>query len=1337
MRHAVVTVLLCMIVGAPASADVARVLSWDKSSVTVEFVTGDPLIDPLEREGTSRVSRIRIPGFPLFEETGRPVLPAKRFLFEVTAQDGVRLQVIEREVQPLEGVIPTVYGVGSPADQKRVLLESVDSIGREFIRLSDVGSFRGRSIAFVDFFPVIFDGEKLQHAGRIVVRLSFPPSREDTGGVSFPHEHLIVNKEQAARWRSRRVVSGVYQRTPFEFARSRSWLKLKITNQGIYLITYNDLTTAGVNPLDIDPSTLRLFSSDPRMEPDLLSAGGSFEENYHLVEHACLYRGRDAGEFLPGDSILFYGVGVEGWVNDIDPSGDSTAYYKHRYETSNAYWLTWSFPGSPKRMDERGVSPSGAPGAINVTAYTRRLRLEDDKRYNPVYTDDGWYWMRVVGKLNNQFDDRFTVSDLVASSEALLRTIGYGSYSKTQSYEKTATYYINGARVDTLTWTAWGGYHPEYMELLERKVTNLVNGPNTFTSVLNHKLDDDEMFILWYEIHYRRRLRALYGKLDFHAPLTVNAALFTMTGFSEGPVFLFDVTDFDSPVHLTGLEPDAGSIIFEDDLDGAPRHYIASDESGILTPVIEVARSFPADTLRSLRDEAPCPDMMIIYHDEFRDAALTLKNYHAGNLPGVRNPIVDMVDIADVYNNFSGGRKDPVAIRNYLKFLYENYRVGAEPVLQYVLLIGNGNYDPKNYLHKTPHEDFIPLYMSIRSGENEAMEDEDFLVKMDVDVGGNFDRIPDFAIGRMTVLDSRQANSWAQRIIQYADGGESGAWRNRVILTADDEHSSAPFIDFSFLNDAEAMSSRLGPFPSFVDYKKIYSHHYPYPLGSRNEVASDKLIEAWSEGALIFNYAGHGAPPLMADEQLMLKADLFDLQNDNKRPLYLSFSCSIGDFEDPDQRSMSQDMVTMDNGGAISSISGASPTYGTPNSALNMEMFRSTFTSKDSTGVEPMGFALIYAKMLLPSYFRNNAKYVLFGDPAVRLAMPKYIVHHDISEIDTMYTGRHYRVEGYLGIGGGVNVSFNGKADVIVQEAEERIDKVVVYKDFRYPVRYSLPGKELYRGTVDVTAGRFSFEFVTPVRCRTGPGARVRSYVWGSDVDGIGANDTLLIFQSDDIPGNDGGPDIHLYFTNQATKVKRGAVLIAEISDPDGIAILETKPQNSIFLEFDGSGIPIFVTKNFNYGENSYTGGMVEYELGDHDDDQTDEIPGKHTVIIKAFDNLGAASSDTLEFEVVQEGRYSVSDVFNFPNPFTESTNFVFQLSSAAAIEFSIFNLSGIKIWDARLFGAEGFNSIYWDGRDYGGDVIANGTYIYVIEADFEDSYNQKETVTGKAVILR
>jgi hypothetical protein len=554
-----------------------------------------------------------------------------------------------------------------------------------------------------------------------------------------------------------------------------------------------------------------------------------------------------------------------------------------------------------------------------------------------------------------------------------------------------------------------------------------------------------------------------------------------------------------------------------------------------------------------------------------------------------------------------------------------------------------------------------------------------------------------------------------------------------MVLVADDEYSTYRQDDFEFLISTEELAARSGPFPTPLDIEKVYLHIYPF-AGDLKPAARKDLLQKWSDGALIINYNGHGSPLQMADERVMVNSDIYSLTNGMRRPLLLSFSCSVGDLDSPYHRSMAQNMTTYDAGGAIGTIAAAAPTYLYPNDLLNEAIYESIFTSKDSTGTRPLGYALQIAKYAVVSesgYESNNTKYLFLGDPAMRLAAPSYRVEMETAGIDTMRTGEKYRVDGSVTADGRLLSSFNGTADVIVQEAEHNIRESFVSGGVPILLEYVLPGKDLFRGTVDVAAGRFSVEFVVPRRCHSGPHARIRSYVASPGIDGVGACDTLRIVQAEAPRPDLEPPSVHVYFSGQATKVKAGARLIADISDPDGIAILGTEPQSSIFLEFDGSGFPVYVTDFFTYDHGSYTSGKVDYPLS------AGFAPGPHTVMIKAFDNLGLSSSDTLRFEIVEEGLYEVSDVFNLPNPFSKSTNFVFQVTNPAEVRLSVFTVSGIRIWERRTAAFEGFNSIYWDGRDSVGDKIANGTYLYVLEVDFKDSFHRSETVRGKVVLLR
>jgi hypothetical protein len=304
-----------------------------------------------------------------------------------------------------------------------------------------------------------------------------------------------------------------------------------------------------------------------------------------------------------------------------------------------------------------------------------------------------------------------------------------------------------------------------------------------------------------------------------------------------------------------------------------------------------------------------------------------------------------------------------------------------------------------------------------------------------------------------------------------------------------------------------------------------------------------------------------------------------------------------------------------------------------------------------------------------------------------------------------------------------VHSGFNGSVDVVIHEAKREYNVL--------GVDYDHYGSVLFRGTADVSLGEFSTEFVVPLRCHFGNGAKIRSYVTSDYYDGAGCYDAAVIIKGDSIMENDGPPYINMYFENNATKVKKGSKLLVEIKDENGIAIIGMDPQNSIFLEFDESGYPIYVTDYFEYDYGSFTSGVVEYPLN------SEFERGSHRVVARVFDNLGEMSRDTLDFDIVEEGIYTISDIFNFPNPFSENTNFVFQLSGGAKIHLRVFTVSGIEIWGKENVCMEGVNTIHWDGKDHSGNRLGNGTYLYMLDAEFYDSFNRSETAEGKVILMR
>ncbi len=118
---------------------------------------------------------------------------------------------------------------------------------------------------------------------------------------------------------------------------------------------------------------------------------------------------------------------------------------------------------------------------------------------------------------------------------------------------------------------------------------------------------------------------------------------------------------------------------------------------------------------------------------------------------------------------------------------------------------------------------------------------------------------------------------------------------------------------------------------------------------------------------------------------------------------------------------------------------------------------------------------------------------------------------------------------------------------------------------------------------------------------------------------------------------------------------------------------------------------------------------------------------GKYRLLVQASDKSGNPSGNTdyqIEFEVIN--RSTITEVLNYPNPFSTSTQFVFTLTgSQVPDEFmiQIMTISGkvVKEITAEEFGpiriGRNFSEYRWDGRDNYGDRLANGVYLYRVFA--------------------
>jgi hypothetical protein len=125
---------------------------------------------------------------------------------------------------------------------------------------------------------------------------------------------------------------------------------------------------------------------------------------------------------------------------------------------------------------------------------------------------------------------------------------------------------------------------------------------------------------------------------------------------------------------------------------------------------------------------------------------------------------------------------------------------------------------------------------------------------------------------------------------------------------------------------------------------------------------------------------------------------------------------------------------------------------------------------------------------------------------------------------------------------------------------------------------------------------------------------------------------------------------------------------------------------------------------------------------------------GEYRLLVNGKDASGNASAVldyAISFKVITVS--SISNLLNYPNPFSTSTCFVYTLTgseSPANFRLQIMTVSGRVVRDVTesefgpLHAGTHQSSFCWDGKDQYGDRLANGVYLYRMLARKADGSN-------------
>ncbi len=747
------------------------------------------------------------------------------------------------------------------------------------------------------------------------------------------YRSLVLNYDEARAWRAgtRAAAQPPVDSAGTWFESGRRYARIPVAKDGWQILSRQQLESAGINMTSYGESDVRLF---------LRGASVPF-----LVR-------RDT-------SIEFYG---------LQRRGDSTAF--DFYSDTSTYWLT--FGGRGTALPLTAAPQAAGPPATSIAAARSLRHFEQNTDYyegtgeaevtqNGPVAGEGWVWSYFYPNTTTSFPFELDNRVAVAGDSAVITVKLFSTTLHYNTPDHIARVWVNDSLVGEaqfngrtrgfLRTVVPGGWLKEGVNALKITSVSTPSVPNQF-------------YLDWFEVEYTRGLYATGGSLVFSGNPGQGVASYTVQGFSDSTIEVFDIATLRkiSGVEVHGSVATGFSAVFLDSL-GSHHRYVAVSEAGRV-PV----QGMRAKEFSDLRNRPGGADYLIVTHRIFRTAAQLLASHRAAR-NGVRSLVVD---VDDLYDEFGFGMKSAEAIKAFLRHSYAHW---AAPALSSVLLFGDASWDPHKFISSSVKIDFVPAY-GVPAG------DEWY---------GCFDPAYPFlsslVLARLPVEDTVQARRTVDKVIGF-DTPPLADWNKNFMFITGGIGISEQTV-FNMLTEPLIANNVLAPPVGGTPFR-IYKT-------ADDVINGDKKAEMqalFKSGLSFVNFLGHAAGRIWNVDI----GDPNELENSTGMlPFIASTSCNVSAFAEPSSNVLAEDFVLADNRAAIA-MWGAS-SLGYANSGTRLVNGMLVAVAKDS--VRRFGAATAIARYKL--WQESGSGYVtismvtlnpLIGDPLSKMPIP---VKPDIS----------------------------------------------------------------------------------------------------------------------------------------------------------------------------------------------------------------------------------------------------------------------------------------------------------------------------------------------------
>ncbi|MEJ2545363.1 MAG: C25 family cysteine peptidase, partial [Calditrichaceae bacterium] len=692
--------------------------------------------------------------------------------------------------------------------------------------------------------------------------------------------------------------------------------RIPVENDGFYKITASTLQNSDISLDNVQIKSIQMFNNSGHILSYKVD-----DEHYnppHTIEiPVFVFDQNNNNLFDSNDYILFYGKAVNSWYYDY--STRQFHYQTHPYATKNFYLITFSGMNGKRITSEPLENLSGIPSA---DYHTKRYHFEDDK-YNLLASGPDWYGYRFFGT-SGSYSKTMTIDSYNSNyniSEIRVKFKGGSKIDYNPSDKKHYRYYFtlylnNHLLLNRVNFTDYS--YKVYSKGLSDP-SHLLEGQNVFNIQYEGDKDACVAYVDWIEISHPATFNASNNYLNLYTNY-YDDRNYKISNLSGNEFYLFDVTNPVNPkILIENVTSQNGQVTFDIPADTDLKNLVITSLNSPEINRVESLESYSKK--QDLLDPSNQADYIIITHKTFLP--------YAEEIAELRDHLsTKIVTMEDIYFNFNSTVSDPTAIRNFLKYAFENWQ---EDKVAFVLFFGDGHYDYRNIVLDDTMR--VPPFEIYDETEIDSRTTDNFYVDFGYN-GSSFSQIdPELAIGRLPMESIQDAEYMIEKLKDYENNSDKNGWQASITLVGDDEKTGSSSSEWVHQRQSEEIAN-LNALSKFI-VNKIYLSAYESVPGGFGEIkpkANRDLIDAINQGSLIVNYIGHGSPRQWAHESVFnMSRDLNRINNPGRLSFFVAATCDFGKYDDPVDNSFTEALIWKKNAGAIGLLDAVRLVYANSN----------------------------------------------------------------------------------------------------------------------------------------------------------------------------------------------------------------------------------------------------------------------------------------------------------------------------------------------------------------------------------------------------------------------